>query len=262
MMKIFRRIRQKLVGESKFGEYFFYVAFEILIVMIGILLALKVNEWNENRIILNQEQQYLERLISELGMDSIKFSQELEKYIGNNSIITTFTELLNDGPHNDSALILAAFNYAEFGWYTPSFPSSTSTFQDLSSTGKLNVIQNRELRELLVGLYASYEEIEDNFTINQEWINPIDAKFTAESDVLRYFHVTEHLFAFQSPEDQAKQLMDNKEIYIRDAAAHYLGNVFAINSFEEKIREVSLIMDIIRSEMNHSAVNSSVSEED
>jgi len=253
MLRFLRRIRQNLVGERKFRTYFFYVAGEIMIVMVGILLALKVNDWNENRINIRQEQQYLERLASELRMDSIKFSQEIAKYKRNNLVITNFTTLLNEQSHGDSTLIFAAREYCEFGWYTPYFPSSTSTFQDLSSTGKLNVIQNRELRGLLVGLYASYDEIEDNFIINQEWVNPIDAKFTAESDILKYEPVTEHLFGYQSLKEKAKQLLDNKEIYIRNAAAHYVGNNYAINSFEEKIQDISVIMDMIRSEMDHAS---------
>jgi len=261
-MKIFRRIRQKLVDESNIRKYLLYFVGEILIVMIGILLALKVNDWNENRKNVFQEQQYLERLFSELRMDSLKFSQEIDKYERNNLVISNFTKLLNDRPPADSILIHAANDYCEFGWYTPYFPSSTSTFQDLSSTGKLNVIQNKELRELLVGLYASYDEIEDNFIINQEWVNPIDAKFTADSDILKYEPITEQLFGPQSQKEKAEQLLDNKEIYIRNAAAHYVGNNYAIESFDEKIQEVSVIMDIIRSEMDYVPTSSRVSFED
>lgn len=251
MIRIFRRTRQKLVGENKFRAYIFYIVGEIMIVMIGILLALKVNDWNENRVNLRQEQQYLERLFSELRRDSLKFSQEIEKYERNNLVITNFTRLLNEVSYVDSTLVFAAREYCEFGWYTPYFPSSTSTFQDLSNTGKINVIQNRELRGLLVELYASYDEIEANFIINQEWVNPIDAKFTADSDILKYEPVSEHLFGSQSVKEKAEQLIINREIYIRNAAAHYVGNNYAINSFEDKIQDISVIMDIIRSEMDH-----------
>lgn len=47
MIKFFRRIRQKLLSENKFSKYLFYAIGEILLVVIGILLALQINNWNE-----------------------------------------------------------------------------------------------------------------------------------------------------------------------------------------------------------------------
>lgn len=46
MMKFFRKIRQNLVGEGKTAQYLKYAIGEIILVVIGILLALQVNEWN------------------------------------------------------------------------------------------------------------------------------------------------------------------------------------------------------------------------
>jgi len=49
MIKFFRNIRQKLLSEGKTTNYIKYAIGEIVLVMIGILLALQVNNWNENR---------------------------------------------------------------------------------------------------------------------------------------------------------------------------------------------------------------------
>ena len=49
MIKFFRKIRLQLLGEGKTAKYFKYAIGEILLVMIGILLALQVNNWNEGR---------------------------------------------------------------------------------------------------------------------------------------------------------------------------------------------------------------------
>lgn len=49
MIKFFRRIRQKLLSENRLSKYIFYAIGEIILVMIGILLALQVNNWNERR---------------------------------------------------------------------------------------------------------------------------------------------------------------------------------------------------------------------
>ena len=49
MIKFFRNIRQSLLSESKFSKYLLYAIGEIALVMIGILLALRVSNWNESR---------------------------------------------------------------------------------------------------------------------------------------------------------------------------------------------------------------------
>ncbi len=49
MIKFFRRIRKRLLTENKFSKYLLYAIGEIALVMIGILLALQVNNWNEER---------------------------------------------------------------------------------------------------------------------------------------------------------------------------------------------------------------------
>ena len=59
MIKFFRKIRQKLISEENSGKYLKYAVGEVLLVMIGILLALQVNNWNENRKIRNEEKSAL-----------------------------------------------------------------------------------------------------------------------------------------------------------------------------------------------------------
>ena len=59
MIKFFRKIRFRLMSENKTGKYLKYALGEILLVMIGILLALQVNNWREDRAILKQERNAL-----------------------------------------------------------------------------------------------------------------------------------------------------------------------------------------------------------
>ncbi|SKB83768.1 DUF6090 family protein [Maribacter arcticus] len=47
MIKLFRKIRQRLLTENKFSKYFLYAIGEIVLVVIGILIALQINNWNE-----------------------------------------------------------------------------------------------------------------------------------------------------------------------------------------------------------------------
>ena len=65
MIKFFRKIRQNLLMENKTGRYLKYAIGEIILVMIGILLALQVNNWNQQRIAMQKEQLLLEALHDE-----------------------------------------------------------------------------------------------------------------------------------------------------------------------------------------------------
>ena len=59
MIKFFRTIRQKLLSEGNTGKYLKYAIGEILLVVIGILIALQVNTWNEKRKLKSGDPQNL-----------------------------------------------------------------------------------------------------------------------------------------------------------------------------------------------------------
>ena len=79
MIKFFRKIRHNLLSEGKTRKYFKYAFGEILLVMIGILLALQVNNWNQQRKDRNQEQFIIERLKNDLASDIELISYQMEK---------------------------------------------------------------------------------------------------------------------------------------------------------------------------------------
>ena len=79
MISFFRNIRKKLVAEGHLSKYFWYAIGEIILVMIGILLALQVNNWNEDRIALNDTKNYLTKKLNNLNEDKVLL-QELRDY--------------------------------------------------------------------------------------------------------------------------------------------------------------------------------------
>ena len=60
MIKFFRKIRQNLLSEGKTGKYFKYAIGEIVLVVIGILIALQINNWNESRKMKIEEKKMLQ----------------------------------------------------------------------------------------------------------------------------------------------------------------------------------------------------------
>tara|TARA_R110002073_G_scaffold8207_3_gene45762 strand:+ start:46658 stop:47386 length:729 start_codon:yes stop_codon:yes gene_type:complete len=71
MLKIFRRIRQQLIFKNKISSYLLYAIGEIVLVMIGILLALQVTNWNEEKKLKNQLNTILKTVSLDLKTDTI-----------------------------------------------------------------------------------------------------------------------------------------------------------------------------------------------
>ena len=79
MIKFFRKIRKQLMTENRVGKYILYAIGEIVLVMIGILLALQVNNWNGDRKVHQKELSFLTQLKEEISSNLIglKFRDSL-----------------------------------------------------------------------------------------------------------------------------------------------------------------------------------------
>lgn len=76
MIKFFRKIRQNLVMENKTSKHFKYAIGEIVLVVIGILIALQINNWNSNRIQKANQWQLSKRLLAETKRNIKNFEKE------------------------------------------------------------------------------------------------------------------------------------------------------------------------------------------
>lgn len=95
MIKFFRQIRFKLMETGKTSKYLKYAIGEILLVMIGILLALQVNNWNENRKQQSADLRFLATLKTELTLDTIALSQRITQYKNINESLKNTFELID-----------------------------------------------------------------------------------------------------------------------------------------------------------------------
>ena len=77
MIKFFRRIRYGLMEQNKTGKYFKYAIGEIVLVVIGILIALQINNWNEQRKDNAKEQEYLKEIKNSLITDTLQIKKIL-----------------------------------------------------------------------------------------------------------------------------------------------------------------------------------------
>jgi len=88
MIKFFRRLRKKIIGEGDIKKYLFYAVGEILLIVIGILFALQLNTWNSNRLHRDKINNYYSRIYHEIEFELYKLKPGLEaidKFISDNN---------------------------------------------------------------------------------------------------------------------------------------------------------------------------------
>lgn len=249
MIKFFRVIRRQLLAQKKLSNYIVYAIGEIILVVLGILIALQINNWNETRKSIDQEHSYLTRLLSENKQDLITFSASIQDLTIGKESITQFSEALKSHTINDSTLIQTANAYFKYGSIFPVFSSSSSTFEDLSSTGNLKVIRNTVLRESVVEHYANQKKIAERIQIAVNWTLPLDAPFTYKNNIMKFEPSTAFLFPEQSSTQLAKELRDQKLEYISNAAAHYWINSDAIDLLHGLMEKTTVLISKLEAEL-------------
>ncbi len=80
MIKFFQKIRQKLLKQSKIQSYFIYAIGEIVLVVIGILIALSINNWNQERIVKIENQVILQNLNKEFSENLIQLDSRISDF--------------------------------------------------------------------------------------------------------------------------------------------------------------------------------------
>ncbi|MFY0602690.1 MAG: hypothetical protein JXQ93_01990 [Flavobacteriaceae bacterium] len=87
MIKFFRKIRQKLLSENKFSKYLIYAVGEIILVVIGILIALQVNTVNQNKLIDKKISNYLKEIKLNLENEIDRSDLVVEFYVKRDSLL-------------------------------------------------------------------------------------------------------------------------------------------------------------------------------
>ena len=153
MIKFFRHIRHSLINQNKMGKYFKYAIGEIILVVIGILIALQINNWNSDRINKLIETEYLDRLKEETLWNIEQLNYNASLYLKSSKQINEAIEYI-ESDDVESRIVLDRPNYIH-PWII-----KESTYNELVSTGDLKIISDVPLRDLLdeVNSFAYFAE--------------------------------------------------------------------------------------------------------
>ena len=128
MIKFFRKIRQNLLSENKFSKYLIYAIGEIILVVVGILIALSINNWNESKKLNKEIVSLSKSIISELGDDITAFDRAI---ILNDSVLNTsaviFDSISKTKSGNVKKLLFLNSRYWDFRPNNAAYKSSVSS---------------------------------------------------------------------------------------------------------------------------------------
>ena len=150
MLKFFRNIRQRLLAENRMSKYLLYAIGEILLVVIGILIALQIDTWNEARKNNHTEQRHLREILTALERD-----QGRTRYLYSGRALRKKQALqqLMEGLHADSEVADSTLNRSFYSsLMTLSFTYDKGGYESLKAFG-LDKISNDSLRPELVRFY-------------------------------------------------------------------------------------------------------------
>ncbi len=168
MFNFLRRIRQKVISENHFRKYLLYATGEIVLVVIGILIALQVNEWNQYRKDQKEEQAILKNLKSEFLQNKATL-QEVQEILHNSQ--KSSIDLMN--LMNKDHLILEQINLDSLIFWTVEyypFNPSNNVFSDLVQSGRLQLLENDSLRNTIFTWSTELENYRNSFEEYQNFV--------------------------------------------------------------------------------------------
>ena len=165
MFRFFRIIRQKLIESKKIKSYFLYAIGEIILVVIGIFIAIQLNNLNEDRKLKDKEKIYYCKLLEDVRQDALEVDRLIaatEKRIHHSNV---FLGLLQEDELDAEKIAQEMFNSVSFVTFT--FRPSTASFEDIKSSGNLGVL-DEDIKKQLIEFYVYIDGIVDVVNTNSD----------------------------------------------------------------------------------------------
>lgn len=234
MIKFFRKIRQRLLAENKITRYLFYAIGEIVLVVIGILIALQINNWNnevqEDKLSLL----YYKELLSDVESDIESLKGRIEYSTKVKSSLDTLIDALQNKTY--SSANPDTLQYAMNCYYrVPGWTFNLNTYKELESSGNLRYIKNDEIKSAITE-YAN--GVESAQTVRE--------RYTADI-ISKAFYIDQYVFTSTTGNELVsvidfEGLSNDQHIinYLSRIAMRWANNVISFKGameYAQKIRE-------------------------
>ena len=155
MLTFFRRIRKGLLDGGATSKYLLYAIGEIALVVIGILIALQINNWNEDRKQVNLETQYLARFKVDMASDTVYYNRRISDSEG---IIGSHKQFVQESYQKQRSIEEVRKLWRNISWNSEQLTIQNSAYSELINSGLLNVLSSQILKERIINYYKQIEQ--------------------------------------------------------------------------------------------------------
>ncbi|RRQ47983.1 hypothetical protein DZC72_09595 [Maribacter algicola] len=155
-MKIFRKIRKKFLSDNNFSKYFIYAIGEIVLVVIGILIALQINNWNQAKKDNNALKEYLVKIKSHTIEDLYKLDSVTRGRTQIAQLCIKARRSILDKTEDENLIL---FMSSGFAFADINFKPNTGGYEALKNSIYFGKINNTPLDSLLTRYHSLIEEI-------------------------------------------------------------------------------------------------------
>ncbi len=159
MIKFFRKIRKNLLNEGKTSKYFKYAIGEIILVVIGILIALQINNWNEDKIDRRIEKTIMRNINVEFKNNLFKIKTSIKNYKETEQSIRLLMSYMKFSSEQLSQINVDSLIENSIDTYD--FRPTQNALTEIISSGNLKLITNDSLKNMLLEWSAELNEKEE-----------------------------------------------------------------------------------------------------
>lgn len=172
MLTFFRRIRKGLLGSGATGKYILYAIGEILLVVVGILIALQINNWNQEIAIRKSERTILQGILTELNKNIVQLQRVIEDHRiteqTGREILHWYNGDMNE--HDDDVTDSLIVVFPSFITFNPGL----GYLKSVISSGKINHIQNQTIVSFITEFEDRVNDVNENSVHSFNlWLNQL-----------------------------------------------------------------------------------------
>jgi len=253
MIKFFRHIRKQLLTENKFSKYVLYAIGEIMLVVVGILIALAVNNWNQETKDHRLGKDYLSRIHRDLVQDTTNFRHIITQNNILREDIKGLLVTLYNGVDNVEQVQYMGSIYDKA--LDQVFSPNDNTYKGMLSSGTLGLIQNLALKEEIIDLYSEYDQKRALLSAIGQWMIKIATTETIETDFIKFNNGVLDIFTTQEMLNENDfSFLNNKEdrrfkIFVKAIAATAFNQRASNGYYLELINRCDNVLQHIEQEL-------------
>lgn len=220
-----------MIKDNKLTKYLLYAIGEILLVVIGILIALQINNWNEARKLDIKESIYLNGLKIDFEQSQRALNRVIKKTDRVSKTVDTFVSLIKTRGNELTLFQIDSLSMASGGFTV--FMPSEGVINDIIGSGKLDMIKNTELRSKIASWEADLRMIREH-----EIIGKVDIEKYLDH-ISKYFDMVNGKYGRPGFLNQKRAEFLNDHIMTNFLSGIY-GNSLILN---ELYKEKTVILD-------------------